>query len=492
MDRHLDQYPLWHFAAGVAIVGAAVAGMALVRNRFMRRRLLFTLILGIGFLIVHVVRVGLGALPSAPNLGDLQMVCGDLELLLAALAIVNLFVTLACNPWFHDGAIKYAPTIVQDAMVIAVFATISLYFFRNDLKFMAGSAIAAAAVGFALQDTLANLFAGLAIQIDRPFRAGQWISVGEYEGLVTAVTWRATKIRNKHGNLVILPNNVISKAAITNFSEPHIPTRLSVDVGAAYQVPPNEVRDAITSVLSQTPNVLATPAPEVLLYDFAASAVTYRTRFYIDDYDLDESTKDKVRRGIYYEFKRRSIEIPWPTQVYYTRQEPPLDSPEQRAAFRRHIASVPVLAALPPEAHEALASAATKRLYGDGEVIVREGDPGESMFIVQRGRVVVTVGPQHKEVAQIGVGGYFGEMSLLTGAPRSATVTAQGDCDVLEMSAEAFRTYVHNHPDVVDPLATAAESRRRDLEKTRATTQADQGPGVVSLARRIREFFGLR
>ena len=465
--------------------------MAVVRNRFMRRRLLFSLVLAIAFLIVHLLRIVVADVPGVADVPALETFGSSLEHLLAALGAINLLVTLLFNPWFRDGSADRAPSIVQDAIVIALFGSAMLYVFRDNVQALAGSAIAAAAVGFALQDTLANLFAGLGIQIDRPFRVGQWITVGAYEGIVTSVTWRATKIRTKLGNLVILPNNLIAKEAITNYSEPALPTRLIVDVGAAYQAAPNEVREAILSVLRQSARVLETPPPEVLLYEFGASAVTYRARFWINDFNFDEVVKDAVRRGIYYEFKRRGIEIPWPIQVRYNRTEPPADSPERRAAFARTIAAVPVLAPLSSELHDALAAAAEDRLYGDGEVIVREGDAGTSMCIIQKGCVVVTVGPDHKQVARIEAGGYFGEMSLLTGAPRSATVTASGDCDVLEISADAFRTYVRSHPEVVEPLASAAETRRRELDKTRASSQADHGPGAVSLARRMREFFGL-
>ena len=488
----MDEHPGWHLVAGLAIAGAAVLAMAVVRNRFMRRRLLFTLVLGVAYLVVHLIRVGAGDLPPAVDVSHIETIGRWLEVLLASLSTVNLLVTLALNPWFRDGSIERAPSIVQDAIVIGLFGSVALYVFRDKAAVLGGSAIAAAAVGFALQDTLANLFAGVGIQIDRPFRVGQWITVGNYEGVVTGVTWRATKIRTKLGNLVVLPNNLIAKEAITNYSEPVLPTRLIVDVGAAYQAPPNDVRDAIMSVLAATPQVLETPPPEVLLYEFGSSAITYRSRFWITDFNLDEATKDAVRRGIYYEFKRRGIEIPWPIQVRYNRSETPTDSPERRAAFARAIAGVPVLAPLSSEVHEALAKAAEDRLYGDGEVIVREGDAGSSMFIVQRGRVVISVGPERKEVAHIDAGGYFGEMSLLTGAPRSATVTAKGDCDVLEINADAFRTYVHNHPEVVDPLAEAAEARRRETDKSRASSRADTGHGGPSVAHRIREFFGLK
>jgi len=142
------------------------------------------------------------------------------------------------------------------------------------------------------------------------------------------------------------------------------------------------------------------------------------------------------------------------------------------------------------EAHEALAASAAERLFADGEVIVREGEAGGSMFIVKRGRVAVTVGVDHREVAVTEAGGYFGEISLLTGDPRTATVIARGDCTVVEITADAFRNYVQNRPEVLDHLAEAAAARRKTLDQSRASAAT---PTVEhkSLARRMRQFFGL-
>ena len=102
-----------------------------------------------------------------------------------------------------------------------------------------------------MQETLGNAFAGLAIQIEKPFRVGHWITVGSHEGSVREITWRATKILTKSGNMVILPNSLVAREAINNYSEPTTPTRLYVEVGVGYQVPPNEARDALLSALLQ-------------------------------------------------------------------------------------------------------------------------------------------------------------------------------------------------------------------------------------------------
>src|SRR5262249_33540256 len=137
---------------------------------------------------------------------------------------------------------------------------------------------------------------------------------------VAEVTWRATKLRTKAGNFVILPNNLIGKEAITNYSEPAAPTRLFVDVGASYLAAPNEVRAAVIEAMRHCARVLAAPSPDVLVHGFDASAITYRARFWIADYDSDEEARDDVRTAIYYSFQRHGIEIPWPIQVQYEKE----------------------------------------------------------------------------------------------------------------------------------------------------------------------------
>ena len=475
-----------HLISALAAVVVSGVAMTVVRNRVIRRRLLFSLVAALAAVAWHLLAPfgpdGAAAGPSGVRLERLVLVC----------AAANGIVSLIFNPWFRDGESDRAPSIVQDSVVVAAALVAAAVLFEvSSFNFLTGSAILAAVVGFALQDTLGNAFAGIAIQIERPFRVGHWIAVGEWTGLVTEVTWRATKMRTKAGNVVAVPNSAMASHAITNFSEPAVPTRLQLDVGAAYGVPPNEVRSALQNAVTGADLVLASPAPDVVVADFGASAITYRVRFWIDDFARDELARDAVRTRIYYEFRRRNIEIPWPIQVEYQREEPPRDSPERRAGFAEAIARVPVLAALPVEAHHALAASARELLFAAGEVIVGEGDSGTSMFIVIDGRAEVTVGPERRRVALTETGGYFGEMSMLTGEPRSATVVATADCRVLEVTADAFGRHLRTRPEVIDQLAAAATGRRRELDELRSSVSVASASAAASMSRRIREFFGL-
>jgi CRP-like cAMP-binding protein len=327
-------------------------------------------------------------------------------------------------------------------------------------------------VGFALQDTLGNAFAGLAIQSEKPFNIGHWISVGDHQGRVAEVTWRATKLRTKTGNFVIVPNSEVGKAAITNYSEPASPTRLHVDIGVAYDAPPNIVKAAIREALANCPLVLPAPAPDAMINDFAASSIVYRVRFWTDDFEFDEEATDQVRSSLFYAFRRKGIEIPYPIQVEYSKELPVLDEAAARVERERLLAGIDLFAALTDTDRGTIAARTRTIEFADAERIVAEGEPGQSMYIVASGRVRVLIEATKTTIATIEEGGYFGEMSLLTGDPRTATVVAEGDVRVLEIDAELFRQLGQVSPRTVEQVGVAAATRRAELNAVRASAKS--------------------
>jgi hypothetical protein len=249
-----------------------------------------------------------------------------------------------------------------------------------------------------------------------------------------------------------------------------VPTRLEVEVGASYLSTPAEVKAAALEAVLQVPRILASPAPDVLLHAFDGSAITYRIRFWIADYEFDDEARDQARTAIFYAFGRLGIEIPWPIEVGYSRDWPEPDAASKQQERERVLASVDLFSRLTDDQRRQIAAASAIRLFGAGEVIVRQGDPGQSMFIVCSGSVAVLLEPDHREVAVIEKGGYFGEMSLLTGDPRSASVVARGDAAVLELDAELFRALGAADPKAVEEMGMAAMTRRAELAQIRDTT----------------------
>jgi CRP-like cAMP-binding protein len=346
--------------------------------------------------------------------------------------------------------------------------------------------------GLALQDTLGNLFSGLAIQIEKPFRVGHWVTIGGKDGLVSEVTWRATKIRTKAGNFVIVPNSALARDTITNYSEPTLDTRIDIEIGASYDTPPNDVKAAIQEALRDEPIILRDRVPEVLLVDFGPSAIVYRVRVWTNDFSADERIGDRVRTHIYYAFRRLGIVIPYPMQVQIE-HVPAQTNSANREVLAHALAHVEIFAALSDQERRELAEASRPSLYAAGETIVHEGDEGSSMFVMSRGEASVTLVGTDGEVARLHKGTFFGEMSLLTGDRRSATVTAATDCELLEIDTDAFRRVVMPDPTLVERITSAVAARRAELEIHRATKAAH--PDAIeqphTFLERVRQFLRL-
>jgi len=287
---------------GVALLLVSLALRGASVNRLVRSRLLTSGVL-FGTYAIAAALAGYGPLPP-----DVAQEIRSFDPLLLTLGLAMLIVVVTINPWREDRLPDRFPTIVQDVMVIALFAIVATLFMQE--KVLATTAVGAVVIGFALQDTLGNLFSGLAIQIEKPFRVGHWVTIAGTEGLVSEVTWRATKIRTKAGNFVVVPNSVVAKETITNYSEPTQETRLEVEVGASYDTPPNEVKTVIAGALRNEPLIMGGSEPEILMVDFAASAITYRVRVWTTDYAADMRVRDRVRSHIYYAFRRHGITIP--------------------------------------------------------------------------------------------------------------------------------------------------------------------------------------
>jgi len=469
---------------GIAAIAAMLGVMSVTANRLVRRKLRLSIVLLTAFSLSDVFIGVYGSHLSAETLAQI----GAFARLAVAATVINALVTLLINPFREDRVPDRFPTILQDAIVIALVLLAST--FLSD-QLLTTSAVSAVVLGFALQDTLGNAFAGLAIQSEKPFHVGQWIKVAEYEGRVTEVTWRATKLRTKAGNFVVLPNNVVSKEAITNYSEPAAPVMLTIEVGVTYDAAPNQVKAVMLEAVRRCSRVLAAPAPDVLLIAFDASSINYKARFWVDDYERDELARDEVRTAIFYAFQRHGIEIPYPIQVEYSKEPPAIDPAARADAAERVLASVDLFASLPAELRREIAVAARAPVFGNGEAIVRQGEPGQSMFVIVSGSVSIVLEPARNEVARTPAGGYFGEMSLLTGDPRTATVLAVGDVRTIEIDADLFRRLAAAHPEAIERIGVLALTRRAELEATRAAAAGRTAVAADTLLSRMKKFLRL-
>jgi CRP-like cAMP-binding protein len=199
-----------------------------------------------------------------------------------------------------------------------------------------------------------------------------------------------------------------------------------------------------------------------------------------------------VRSYIYYAFRRNNIAIPYPIQIEMSAEEGGM-TPSPAAADPGLLARVPMFAPLSDSEREQLRSVARRVIFAKGEAVVRQGQAGHSLFVIHRGDASVTLDGTEGEVARLRAGDVLGEMSLLTGEARTATVTALTDCDLLEIDADGFRTVVLANPSVLEQVTSVTASRRQELDRHRETHAAapSQIEARQSLLNRVRQFLRL-
>ena len=396
------------------------------------------------------------------------------------------------------------PRIFLDVLrLLTVGAALVAILFEAGVKaenLFTGSAVITAVLGFALKDTLGNVFAGLAIHAERPFEVGDWIqydATAAHVGRVVEINWRATKVITLDEAYVIIPNGQLAQASIRNFTKPEPWSRRSIFVMAPYEVPPQRVQSIILDAIRGSFGVLEQPPASVVTNDFKERGVEYWVRLFTADFDKRDRVDGMARDRIWYALARQGIAIPVATQDIRLTQlpSPPVETAEQ--AVERRVASlrgIGVLAALSPEQLLVLARDDAERLYAAGEPVIRQGEPGASMFVVISGRVEVTArqepGGQVVPLAALGPGDYFGEMTLMTGAPRVATVTALEQTRLLEVRRDTFRGILTARPDLVEKLGAAL--RLRLAERAEAMAGVERLPQESrDIFQRIREFFSM-
>jgi small-conductance mechanosensitive channel/CRP-like cAMP-binding protein len=366
------------------------------------------------------------------------------------------------------------------------------------------SAAVSIVLGLALQQTISDLFAGLALMIERPFGPGDWVKIGDRVGRVQEVSWRAVKLELlRVEDYLIVPNSVAAKAEIVNMS---LPTRLhghTMEVGVAYRHRPNRVSLVLVDAALGVPEVLRAPAPCAELIRFDASGMTFRLTYWIDDYPHVEEIAAQVHAHVWYAFQRDGIEIPYPTRHIYTRsltESGTIRREDEVARLAALFGRVDFLSALGPADLTRLADAAQVAPYPAGAVVVRRGDLGDSLFVVASGRLEVLDEPVDgrppRTIGTRDVGEYVGEMSLLTGEPRPATVRTIEETDLAVLTAAVLRPVLVSDPSAAERLSHTLALHKAAHDEAVQRLAAEPRPLAAELHARtllesIQRFFKL-
>jgi len=484
-----------------ALVLLAVLVVVLPAKTRPKARLPFAL------LIVHVLFVALGAAIPGDAVASRPVSVLATFLLLAASA--RILFLLIVDGVFGGRLKRPLPKILRDILQGVVFLFVVMATLRSagvePGSLLTTSALLTAVIGLSLQETLGNLFAGLSIQAQTPFEVGDWIGVDDHPknvGRVIEINWRATKIITHEEIEIIIPNGALAKAPIRNFSKPSPYARRTIDVSCSYDVSPVRVRAVILPSLVGAADVLPEPPPSVAAANFGASGIDYQVHYYVTNFARRFAIESLVRERVWYALKRAKIPIPYPTQEVHTH----VSSDEARAATRAEegearvalLRQVDFLAVIPEAAIQKLAALTETRVYGPGEAILEQGEAGDELFVIIRGSVSIVVGRaggSFAEVSRLGAGQFFGEMSLVTGDTRSASVRAVAETELLVVGRTAFAQTLKHAPELAEKIAEVLTHRQVQLDEHLAQrsrkAKPEQDAEAVALLERVRQFFHL-
>jgi len=282
----------------------------------------------------------------------------------------------------------------------------------------------------------------------------------------------------------------------------HYPTEIHamrIRVGIDYNVPPNRVKDALGRAAQSAKNVVPHPPVKVFLVDFADHAVIYEIKYYMGNHARINQTNDAVRTNVWYELKRQGITIPFPIRtLHLERKRAPSEQAEQEEA-RAILREEALFESLSDTQIDSLVRQSRVNYFGRGERVIVEGAQGDSMFVLLGGAAEVSVAKNGAPipVATLRAGDCFGEMSLLTGERRAATVRAETDCRVMEISKSVMGELLRASPDYLERLSELLAKRKLENEGLlkEAASQAQDGRKereyTATFLRRLRTFFEL-
>jgi small-conductance mechanosensitive channel len=403
------------------------------------------------------------------------------------------------------------PRIVEDVVILVLYVIYGLAQLRGagvDLSsIVTTSAILTAVIAFAMQDTLGNLLGGLSIQIDNTVQVGDWVKIDDLSGQVRDIRWRSTLIETRTWETVVIPNSAIMKGRVQILGKREgqplqwrRALRFMVDPG----VPPARVIAIVNEEMRDVPiaNVARMPASTTVLHGFVTGNLEYELRYFLTDLMEDEMTDSMVRVHLFASLQRAGIRIAEEQRTVHavSRDEAHADAVRKREITRRldMLRQVDLFSVVSEDEMSEIAERLQYAPFARGDVITKQGNVAHWLYIIMFGEVEVRYEPPNaapQVLSTLRAGQLFGEMALLTGDARSATVVAKTDVECYRLDGKSFQGLLLRRPEIAEGLARVIGARRPDLEKVREAFAAQPGPVAAEqadLLGRIRRFFGLR
>lgn len=396
-------------------------------------------------------------------------------------AIVNVAAVFAFDLLLEPLRLR-PPRIMRDLLLALAYLAVALTTLSRDTDLtgiIATSAVLTAVIGLSFQDTLGNMMGGMALQLERAIGAGDWIRIDGQEGIVKEIRWRHTSIETRNWDTLVIPNSTLMKAPVTilgrrsGMPRQH---RQWVYFNVDFRYSPAVVINTVENALRSEPiaNVAGEPRPNCVLMDFKESYGNYAVRYWLTDLAVDDPTNSVVRMRIYFALRRAGIPLSIPAHSIFVTEEDESRREQKRTKEidqrAEALGRVELFHTLTEAERRALAARLLVAPFSAGEAITRQGAEAHWLYIITRGDAEVRIsldGNLSEHVATLHQGDFFGEMGMMTGEPRSATVFALSDVECYRVDKEAFHGILQSRPEIAEDISEVLARRRVELDAAR-------------------------
>ena len=471
-----EQDQVWQVSALFVLSAGLLAFLA----RSQRRRIRTALFMFLGAVLLilgSAVAAGLGGVSAAKTIHGVG-------LLLGGFAIVKLASVFVFDVVLH--AVHLSPDqILRDILVAFGYLGVGLSLLSRSGVSLSGlvatSAVMTGVIVFSLQDSLSSLLGGLVLEAEKSISVGDWVKIDQTVGRVVEMNWRHLTVETRNWETAIIPNSVLMKTQLTVLGRRSgQPTQLRrwVWFNVDFRIPPTEVIRVVTEALHAEPveGAASEPKPNCVLMDFKESYCQYAARYWLADLPADDPTDSRVRGRIYFALQRAGIPLSVPAFTAFV-EEQSLERKQlhherdiQQRLGALNLVRVELFEKLNEEERRKLVERLRYAAFVKGEVMTRQGAEAHWLYILTKGSAEVTLSlasGENKRVSLLHAGDFFGEMSLLTGEPRSATVKALEDSECYRLDRQAFEDILRARPEITQHLSEVLARRQVELEMVR-------------------------
>ena len=321
-------------------------------------------------------------------------------------------------------------------------------------------------ISLALQDTLSGLASGFLLLSDKPFEPGDWIEVNDIEGKVVDTNYRSSRIQDRNGDLIVIPNSVLAGATLVNFDQPARLHRVVVSLQVAYSNAPTNATEMLLAAARATKGVLSDPPPVVRVVQIDDPLMGYDVQMWIDDYTISPRVKSDFGALVWYQSHRMDVPLPSPAFDLYHHD------PIQEAAdatltvdqLIERIRRASVFSELDDIDVRELAEAAVPERFRRGETILPPGVASREIHVLWSGRARIMLAGVSDVFIELSDGDVFGVVSRSRDRSASQEVMAVTDCEVVRIDASTAGAVASRNPSLADGLNQLMSSRNRRLD----------------------------